>query len=740
MATWTQGTGTGGQLQLNVVEESADAGSNTSQVHVSALIYTPAGSFHSNADLTVSLTGGISWSTGSWSFTSAGGWHTLYDGVVTVGHNADGTGSFGVTFTLNSATSTSGVGGPAAVGGTIGLTTLTVLPGVPTGVTAVRASDAQMNLSWTNHYPSNGVPTTTALAQSVNGAALQQVITTGNVSSAALATVPNRKTSYAVQQANGAGASGWSALSAPVWTTPAAPTSCAASKQPDGSVLVSWANNVAYAEYGTEVWHGVVAGGVTTWDAAPLATAASGATSYSHTGPSLTEIHVYQVRAVTTSGAALYSTYAASNSVQLAAPPNAPTVATLPQYADKTKALAVNWTHNPVDSTAQTAYELSRSTDGGTTWTTTGKTASAAASFTVAGSTYSANAAVMFRVRTWGQANAGGSDGTGASPWSVPQTVTFKTAPTLTITSPTSGTGLAQAHTSVDLAFTQAEGATFVSGTVTLLQGATILETVNTSTAAGIPLATRLNDGGTYTLDATVTDSNGLTASAAPVTFAVNYADPSPATVTATYVPESGVAQLALAFPPPTGSQVEAATFTITRTINGQTEMVVNRQAIAGALTMIDTTPTINGTNTYSVTTYSADGAASIPVTTDMVTAEGRWAFLSTGDGFATIVKFYGNLSVASAPSRDAALVVAAGRSRPIALFGESATLDVSATATVLADEGSTYEDIETFLLTARRVCFRDPTGRRVLGAASGSLANRTPYAADLSLKVSEAQ
>jgi hypothetical protein len=738
MAQWNQGTGTGGNLQLQITEVGYNAAGNYSTVHVNAQIYTPPGSFHSDANLSVSLSG--IWSTGSWSFGSGGGWHTLYDGVVTIGHNADGTGSFGTTFALNSYTGTSGVGGPSSVYGAIGLTTLTVAPGTPDGLVATRNSDSQITLTWNNHYASNGVPTATNVAQSVNGAAYATVVSSGNISSSSIASAANRKTTFLVSQGNGAGWSANSAASAPVWTTPGAPSSCAATKQSDGSILVSWTNNVAYAEYATEVWHGTVSGGTTTWDATPLATAAAGVTSQSDAAPDVTKVHVYQVRSKTTSGTVLYSGYSTSNSVQLLVAPNAPTVASLAQYADKAVALTINWTHNPIDSTAETAYEVSRSTDGGSTWTTTGKTAGSATSFTVAASTYAANTALTVRVRTWGQATTGGSDGAGGSPWSALQTVTFKTKPTLSITAPTSA-GITIANLLVTLAFAQAEGATFVSAALTLLQGATVLETVNTTTPSNIPFNTQLQNATTYTVQAVATGSNGLQTAQASVTFLVTYSPPAPGTIAPTYVAQDGMAQLVLTFPAPVSPQVAAATYTLTRTIAGIVETVVSNAAVpgGGSIALLDTTPTIHGDNLYTLITYSSLGA-SATVTADMPTSETQWAFLSTGQGFASYVAFYGDLAMGSTPQRDSALFLAAGRSRPIALFGSISTLDIDVAATLLADEGSTPAQVEAFLLTAGRACFRDPSGRRVFGMISGSkIANLTPSKADLTFTISEA-
>lgn len=742
MSEWTKDTGSAGQLKLDITETSHDAATNTSVVALEGRIYTPAGSFYNSSNLVVEMdpTIGSTWETTSWSFSSAGGWHTLYNASLTIAHNSNGTGSFGATFSLNSDTGTSGVGGPASVTGSISLTTLTVKPGTPTDLTAARISDSQVNLAWTRNYASNGVPTDTNCDMQVNGGSWQSVPASGNISSMSVSVSANQKLVFEVDQSNSAGTSAWSSASSPVWTTPAAPDACTATKQAGGGILVAWANHVGYSEYGTEVWHGVVSGGVTTWDASPLATAASGATSYTDAAPNAAQVHAYQVRAKTTSGTTLYSGYAVSNSVQLLTAPNAPTLGVLPQYADKAVALAVTWTHNPVDSTAETAYEVSRSTDGGSTWTTTGKVTGTASSYTVAASTYAANVTMTVRVRTWGQATTGGSDGTGASPWSTTEAVTFKTKPTLSITAPTSA-GITTAHTSVTLSFAQAEGATYVSGVVTLIKAGVTLEMVTTSATSGIALETRLTNGATYTIDATATDSDGLGTATASVTFTVTYASPAAGVFTPEYDSTSGMTQLLLEFPAPVSPDVAAVSFTMTRTTGSLVETIVDHQSITGPISLLDTTPAVNGTTTYTLVTYSSDGSASDAVTADMTTTELRWAFLSTGDGFADYVKFYGNLKVSSTPSRDSTLVAAAGRSRSIALFGTLSTLDVDVSATLFTDEGSSAAVVESLMLTAGRACYRDPSGRRVFGAISNvRIDDIGPRSASLSFTISESQ
>jgi hypothetical protein len=225
------------------------------------------------------------------------------------------------------------------------------------------------------------------------------------------------------------------------------------------------------------------------------------------------------------------------------------------------------------------------------------------------------------------------------------------------------------------------------------------------------------------------------------VDFHVTFSPPAPATIDATYVPEAGMMQLAVSFPAPVAPQVAAVTFDITRTIDdGPTEVIMPTQSVVGDILLLDTTPTINGDNQYAVITYTAAGAASDPVTVDAVTTETQWAFLSTGDGFADYVLFFGDLTVGSVPQRDSALIKAAGRARSIALFGETSTLDVSVTATILTDMGSSPQQIESLMLGAGLACYRDPSGRRVFGMLSNNgIANIGPQFASLSFTISEA-
>jgi hypothetical protein len=805
VTTWTVNTGNWGtgRVELTLTVNSQNATANNSVIGIRCRIMVPGGTWWGTAQAwSASGLGGGSWSgTVAAPSSSSDRWITVLDTTRTVAHAANGTLTTSASFT-GPASGTSAFGGPNTVSsGNWAVPTLTRAPGQVTNVVGTRNSDTQVTVTWTHNYATNGVPTGTGIDQTVNGGAWTRAATySGAPTSGTVATAANRRTQYRIATSNGAGSAPNSATSAAVFTTPAAPTNVAVVKAANG-ITVSWTNNVGFSEYGTQVQHGTVSGGVTTWDAVNLGTAASGATSYLHANPNAAQVHVYRVRASNTTGG-LSSAWVTSATVQLQAPPIAPTLVDIPNFLTVTSGQLIGWKHNPVDASAQTAYELQWSTDGGTTWAGTGKVTSTAQTYALAANTWPANTVVTFRVRTWGAATTGGADNAGASPWSTLDSTRFVTLPTLAITAPTDT--ISTANTTVALAFAQGQGGTLVTATVTLWQGAVLLETVTTTTTTAA-LSTRLRDGVAYQVQAVATDSFGQRSTMATADFFVDYLDPVAALISAAYLPDQGAVQIGLSLPgvpdtvlrtnlatnpsfetitevpfPTTGDTIRSAvtnpdyfdgdapgdaftekrwtgtphastsvlvfktypvTVTLTRSIDGgPPEAILDRFPWTGdPITILDTTPSIHGTNTYEVTTYTAEDAASQPSEATVTTNEERWAFLNAGPGFADVVAFYGNLTLASSPARTTALVTAAGRSRPIALYGEVSTLDVSGTATILDDEGSTVQELEAFILTAGRVCYRDPSGRRMFGALDAKIDGWAAHRAAFSYTVSEA-
>lgn len=725
MVSASVNTGQAGLLEIQAVEPGpTDAANNTSLVSWAAYLHERISwgqAWSGGLGATVSTNFGVIWDgTFAFDWRPAG----LQSALIASGQfwtgarNPDGTGSidFGVQM---AATGTSGAGGPTYVGVTLPLVTLKVLPNTPTGLTATRISDTQVQLAWNQTHASNGAPTSVLVQQRINGGAWEDLVGGSPTTSMVVGTQANRKTEYRVRSGNAAGATAWSNVGGPVYTTPADPTNAAAAKDSANDINITFTSNVSYAEHNHEVWHGTVAGGVTTWDGAALATLASGVASYKHVAPNPAQVHIYRVRA---KAGTLFSGYSTTSAVQVLAAPNKPTIPALPAAAQRDAVFRFPWQHNSVDSSPQTKYQWRWSTNGGAAWTTGAKTTSVNQFHDFAANTFALNSTVTFQVRTKGSYDSGGDGDASYSPWSDSVAVTFKSLPTTSIIAPANGSNLNDSTVRVTLGFAQAQAATFVTGQIQLLQGATLLEELNTNTLVGTALATPVQNGTSYTVRGRVQDSNGLWSDWATSTFNVVYLAPVPAGVVVTYLPAQGFGQIDLTIPAPGAGQSAATTVTITRSINGGPEEVLVKDfPTAAALSFLDTTPVIRGTNTYRVTTKSALGAQ-VTVSTDLVTTECRRAFLSKGAGFDNYVVFGANVQVNEGLNVASDTVSAAGRTKPIGLYGVETSVQLKASSFVYEGFGSTMMELRNFLLVPGKACYRDSTGRRVFGTLKGSV------------------
>jgi hypothetical protein len=658
----------------------------------------------------------------------------IASGTTNVSANPDGTppAGFNVSGGIGD-TGSNGAGHGASVAQAVGLPVLKVLPGTPTGLTATYVSDTQASLTWAQTSASNGQPTSNKIQKRVNGGAWVDVATISPTTSATVVVAANQKVEFQVNASNEAGSTAYSAVSAPVYTIPGTPTNVVAVKA-GSDITITFDENVDYTEYNHEIWHGTVAGGVTTWDGSALITLASGVLTYTHAAPNPALVHVYRVRS---KAGALVSAYAVSNTVQLLTAPAKPTYPATPPYADKASVFRFNWIHNPLDSSAQTKRQVRYSTDGGVNWTTGAKTSSTATFLDYAASTWVANTVVTFQVRTKGAYDVGSDGDASYSPWSDSLVVTFKTIPVATIVSPANASVYTDASLRVTLGFAQSEAAVFVKAQLELLQGATLLETLESTNLVGIALATPVLNGLGYTIRARVQDSNGLWSAWKSNAFTVTYLAPVPAVVTLTYLPTNGWGQIDLAIGAPGAGQAAATTVTITRKIDGVEEVIFQDYPVSSVLTFLDTIPTIHGTNIYTVTTRSALGAQSVTVAT-LITNELRRAYLSKSAGFSTVVVFGANLSVTESLDVAGDTVQASGRIKSIGLYGVETDVQVKVQSFIFEGFGSTVDQLRKILLVPGKACYRDASGRRVFGKVKGGLSYKKATRAIFSFTMSE--
>lgn len=312
-------------------------------------------------------------------------------------------------------------------------------PAAPDSLSATRASDAQVNLAWSNNS-STGAPYDNIVVQRYDwaGGSYGTVATLAGSATSYNMTghVANKKYSYRIYATNSAGASAY-VYAGPVYTTPAAPTSVAAARS-GNDIVVTWVDNSPYND-SVELWHS--ANGVR--DASSMGLISSDVTTATHVAPATGVQHSYEVRSRVESG--LYSAYStASNQVKVNDdPPTAPTAVTPANAATVTvpnPTLGATLTAIATGQTQKAQWQFASNSG----FTTDIKTITEAdADLRASGATTEAPtlAALTLPNGTWYlRARAIDKNGV-AGPWSATNTVTVNTPvpPTPTAVTPASG-------------------------------------------------------------------------------------------------------------------------------------------------------------------------------------------------------------------------------------------------------------------------------------------------------------
>ncbi len=652
---------------------------------------------------------------GTWSgsqtptLTASSGGTTLILAVV------PGSQAYNTTATLNFAVTGLYNGSAPTV---TAVTTLGPLaPAAPTGLTATRVSDAQTNLAWTDN-PTPSAPYDSLNVWRLDNTAANAVVgspagTASSFSDTGLSA--DRKYRYYVDAVNSAGSTS-SAIAGPVYTTPADPTGCTATKTGGGDITVTWTNTSTYAaDTPVEVRH--AANGV--WDGAPLATIAAGAAAtYTHPAPNTSQTHQYRVRAKITFGTGpttLYSGYSTSLVVQLLARPNAPTGLTVssPQQSgsnvDAAYITTLGWTHNPIDASAQTAREVQHqySTDGGATWSSmvsTGKITSSASSWAAPVNTWANNRMVRWQVRTWG-AYAGTAPT--YSNWSALATFCTSTTPTAALT------GSSTCTTSVLTAtggYFDAEGSSQTGARWSLRLGAVTLEMVTLGPADSArfltyTFATPVQDATSYVVAYQTQDSAGLWSAEATKTIAVSYAKPATPSLSVTYSDATGAVSGTVTNPTP-GAEPAAAFNVIYR--NGVPLLALSSVAVNGSFT--DPVPPLNADVAYSVVAVSALPSVSVISAAQHVNTTSAKAWVNGGAGLSLAVAILTEPKVSTEEGLERASRKYSGRTTEVLYDGVAKAF----TGTLTGHAPVADLDALAAIVNAKGVgCYRDPDGRR---------------------------
>ncbi len=362
-------------------------------------------------------------------------------------------------------------------------------PNAPGTPSVSRNSDTRHTVSWVR----NSTYTSVIVQRRENGGPWKQVAKpSGNAASwVDTSTKANRHYVYRVAGVNAGGTSNFSAQSASVYTTPAAPSGIKATRS--GSTIRVSVPDLAPVPYATHFDvedNGVVIASAVTRASLP----------YVHNNPAAAQ-HRYRIRGRVASGGSNSATLLGpwsgySNTVQVLAPPNAPT-----KLAPNGVAVAVDastrfeWMHNPTDASEQTERQIRWKTPGANVWTDLAAVATSNEYATIVPSSVFAGITgpVDWAVRTRGVHASFG-------PWSATATIDIITAPEVTIVSPSGA--FDKPTLPVAWEWFQAEGRGQTSWEVELLDADSVV--IESKSAAGSDTVwtpdARLESGSTYTV------------------------------------------------------------------------------------------------------------------------------------------------------------------------------------------------------------------------------------------------
>lgn len=591
-------------------------------------------------------------------------------------------------------------------------------PGNVASLTATRVDDNTTTITW----PAVSGATSYVLARYDYSKPGDGYVTwsypTGTSYTASSQTV-NNAYEWRIAAVNSGGQSGWT-YSDSYTTTPKAPSNLTATKSGNDIVVTigtDWSPHNEHWE-----WRESSNGG-STWTV--LGSTANAVTSYTHVAPSAATSHVYQARA-TIPSEGLYSAWSASsNVVTLSTPPNAPTLRSPVGITinKATNQVIFEWTHNPVDTTAQTAANVDYRVVGSGSWTTVNVPSSAQ---TLTRSiTFGANTQYEWRVQTKGANAAYGS-------YSAVAVFNVGSAPTVTLTSPTAPAR--SARPPITWTFSSPNGKTQAWADVSILDSTqAYLYTVRVSgdSTSHTPTHT-LTDGLTYYFEVVAQDTQGLSGSTR-VSRAVSFLPPPVQTLNASWVNEDHGVHLVHTLV--TGAE-PVSTVRYERSFDTATWATLAQGIPAGAgldSNFVDYVAPFNTMVYYRIIGVSAQGAESTSAEVSVYT-ETLDAVVNYGAGLQESMTITCDLQVPSSIVEHVTSYLFAGRAKPVNVYDldhiPTRVVQVSGSVQALQScglpvgTGSGFRVYESQLIQMSRqdVLWRDYLGRifkaKITGAA----------------------
>jgi hypothetical protein len=597
------------------------------------------------------------------------------------------------------------------------------IPSAPTIGTNTRNSDNQNTIRWTRNATTFGIYSSLVIERSIDGGGFSDLVSVAGTSTshADTTTLENHFYAYRVRAVNSAGFA-TSGSSTTTYNTPAVPTNLSASRIDAATVSVAFTNN-ALTETGVGIQRSA---NNTSWSTlasvegfglSAVIDAPPGGTWY------------YRLR--TTRGT-LYSSWSEpSKAVITITPPSAPTLVLPISGATINRAgsaVRFQWTHNPLDGSAQSAYQLRHSTNGGSSWTTVSGTT--ATYRDLAAATWAVNATVTWQVATKG------ADAT-YGPWSASRTFTVHQVPQASVILPAANNAVI---TTLPITLTWSysdQSGTQQSATLSLMQDTrevwrhTLTGTDSSYTLGAGEFLPENNTA--YTLQLTVVSTSTLSAVTSR-TFSTAYAEPAPPVVMLEIDGRAGIVKAVLTAVSQSGVPATQSLGLFRRLPDGTVTDL--GQGLLSGSAVIDRFAPTEMEIAYVAISSASSGAIAQTVRQITVLSAGA-VFFNYGQDYRTVAKLVANPTQSENRSHDRVVMHTAGAEKPLVFYGANTTRKGSRSGVVLPgcgiwpteDDPSTLVDMEALSKHRGDVVMRLPGQQAFLVDLTVSMDTSEPLA-----------
>ena len=537
----------------------------------------------------------------------------------------------------------------------------------------------------------------------------------------------NRAYQYRVVVDNPSG-SATSASTGTVWTTPWSPNNVSAQATANG-IRVRWGSGVRTGNFEWEVQHGPDGAppGGSGWSQVAVLSGSSGqydtTLSWTHVDPSLTQTHRYAVRSRSVSGPSLQSDWVYSNTVQLAAPPNAPQILGPAGAQDFEERVRYTFAFAPTDGSEMQSLQVRTRLLGTSTWDDSGRIYSSnSVDRLLDHDRFTEPGIYEMQVRTWGAHPD-------PSPWSPSHQFLLVEKPTVSINAPDGGT-IDTSTVTVEWGYSQGQDeedeSPQAAWRLTLLVGGQVAQE-HSGTGDDRALQLRnLEDDTDYTVRLQVRSGHGLWSDAEESHFSVSYVLPQAPTIeSVAWDVDLGAAVVSIDQPEWEEGHAEPSHHLLWRAI-GDGPWLLIEDAVPLGSSVTDPIPAIgDGTvNHYQVTTVSVlpsvahSEVVSLAVPTRGKGGTGGWVYLNAGPGMSEVCRIRANVERSRTAGRVKSSRRYWGRDYPLPVSGRARSNEWAISARIAPDYdgASTDEELIDLQEADGLVCYRDPLGARWYG------------------------